>query len=245
MAELRVTKPDEAYLDLYEFANTTPELINGIVAKEVRIYPRKFPAGWNTVAFPFDVTVDELKEIFGSDTKIWAYYDIQWKDTTYGSDTNGWNYNDETGEVISQSHQTPPESEHYTHYVLYVPDENQTTGKIKANTPFLMRTSQSFLPSEETPLVFYNKTFVVPDKVQFYKVEKDMYMYSNMYYMNGDVCTAWNLDNVVKCSNDLNKPFFILSVASNGALGYINSRSLGMQCTGAGFFKVRKDSGWY
>ena len=34
MGLLRITKPDEAYVDVYEFGNVTPELIDGLVCNE-------------------------------------------------------------------------------------------------------------------------------------------------------------------------------------------------------------------
>ena len=51
MSILRVTKPDEAYVDEYVIANTSTELIDGLVVEELKIYPRKFPANFNFVAF--------------------------------------------------------------------------------------------------------------------------------------------------------------------------------------------------
>lgn len=236
MAEIRITKPDEAYLDVYKFGNTTPELIDGLVCEEVHIGPRKFPIDWNTVSLPFDVTTDELKEIFGSDAKIWTIEEMEWLSTEYENSAPEWNYNEDLKQLSSIA------LDWGVNYVLQFKEEHE--GLIKANYPFVMKLSAAHNATADNPIIFYNKVIEVPDRVLFYKMQKGMYYAANILYINDD-----NPLNVLGIQNDIyitpdNEGYLILNAASTGKMGYTNyiNKVKQIQTTGAFFFKIKDDS---
>lgn len=235
MGLLRITKPDEAYVDVYEFGNVTPELIDGLVCKEVHIAPRKFPINWNTVSFPFDVTTDELKEIFGADTHIWTIDEMEWLDTTYYDSAPAWVWNEETKQLSSQN-------EEWVNFILQFKDDHE--GLIKANYPFVMKLSAAHNATADNPIVFYNKVIEVPAKVLFYKMQKGMYFAANILYVNDNTPL-----NVLGIQNDVyitptNDGYLIMNSAKTGNMGYINyiDDVKQIQTTGGFFFKLKDNS---